>query len=161
MRGRDIMKTTVNLTAAVLVGISLCGVAQGQPKLNCIKDVVYGKEFLAKFPDAGVACREVKVVGGEKWVRFGADVKHNKDNRITLDFLNSQGDHAVYPMTFIYTPDATLTLANKEVKAASAVEEGDEIVIWIPESRFGLYAQPGAAESKQFKLASDDSAIRR
>jgi hypothetical protein len=150
------MKTTVKLAAAVLVGISLSGVAQGQAPLNCVKDVTFGKEFLAKFPDAGVACREVKVVGGEKWVRFGAEVKHNKDNRITLDFLNSQGDHAVYPMTFEYTPDATLTLENKDVKAASAVEKGDKIVVWIPESRFGLYAQPGAAQSKQFKLASAD-----
>jgi hypothetical protein len=160
MRGRDIMKTTVNLAAAVLAGIALSGVAQGQ-QLNCVKDVTYGKEFLAKFPDAGVACREVKVVGGEKWVRFGAEVKHNKDNRITLDFLNSKGDHAVSPMTFIYTPDATLTLENKDVKAASAVEEGDKIVVWIPESRFGLYAQPGVAESKQFKLASSDSTNQR
>ncbi len=64
-------------------------------------------------------------------------------------------------MTFIYTPDATLTLENKEVKAASAVQEGDKIVVGIPESRFGLYAQPGVAESKQFKLASEDSTIRR
>ncbi len=83
------MKITVNLAAAVLIGISLSGIAQGQPKLSCVKDVTYGKEFLAKFPDAGVACREVKVVGGEKWVRFGAEVKHNKDDHITLDFLNS------------------------------------------------------------------------
>ena len=154
------MKTTVNLAAAVLVGTCLSGVAQGQ-QLNCVKDVTYSKEFLAKFPDAGVACREVKVVGGEKWVRFGAEVKHNKDNRITLDFLNSKGDHGVAPMTFIYTPDATVTLENKDVKAASAAEEGDMIVVWIPESRFGLYAQPGVAESKQFKLASSDSTNQR
>ena len=155
------MKTTVNMAAAILVGIALSAVAQGQPQPNCVKDVTFGKEFLAKFPDAGVACREVKVVGGEKWVRFGAEVKTNKDSRITLDFLNSQGDHAVYPMTFLYTPDATLTLENNKVKAASAVEKGDKIVVWIPESRFGLYAQPGVAESKQFRLASDDSTIQR
>ena len=149
------MKTTVKLATAVLIGISLTGVAQGQPKLNCTKDVQYGREFLAKFPDAGSACQEVKVVQGEKWVRFDAQVKHNKDNRMTVDLLNIKGSHTGNPMTFTYTPDATLTLEkNKQVKAASEVKEGDRVMVWVPESRFGLYAEPGAAESKQFKVVS-------
>src|SRR6516162_4136750 len=155
------MKATVKLAAAVLIGIPLTGVAQGQPKLNCVKDVKYGQEFLAKFPDAGSACQEVKVVGGEKWVRFDAQVKENKDNLMTVDFLNKSHEHTGNPMTFQYTPDATLTLDNKKVKAASAVEKGDKVMVWVPESRFGLYAQPGAAESKHFALVSDDSSKER
>ena len=124
------MRTTVKLAATVLIGISLTGVAQGQPKLNCTKDVKFGQAFLAKFPDAGAACQEVKVVQGEKWVRFDA------------------------PLTFEYTPDATLTLENKQVKAASAVKKGNKVMVWVPESRFGIYAQPGDVESKQFKVVS-------
>ena len=150
------MKTTVTLATAVLIGISLTGVAQGQPRLNCVRDVTYGKEFLAKFPDAGSSCQEVKVVSGEKWVRFDAQVKHNKDNRMTVDLLNTKGNHTGNPLTLAYTPDATLTLEkNKQVKAASAVKEGDRVMVWVPESRFGVYAEPGAAESKQFKVVSD------
>jgi hypothetical protein len=148
------MKTTVRLTATVLIGIVLTGVAQGQPKLNCVKDVKFGQAFLAKFPDAGSACQEVKVVQGEKWVRFDAQVKQNKENRITVDFLNTSHEHTGNPMTFEYTPDATLTLENKHVKAASAVEKGDKVMVWVPESRFGIYAQPGDVESKQFKVVS-------
>jgi hypothetical protein len=151
------MKTTVKLAAAVLIGIPLISVAQGQPKLNCVKDVKYSQEFLAKFPDAGSACQEVKVVQGQKWVRFDAQVKQNKGNRMTVDFLNKSHEHTGNPMTFEYTPDATLTLENKHVKAASAVEEGDKVMVWVPESRYGIYAQPGAAESKQFHVVSDDS----
>ena len=152
------MKTTVKLAGALLIGIPLIVFAQEQPKLNCVKDVTYGKEFLAKFPDAGSACQEVKVVQGEKWVRFDAQVKQNKDDRMTVDFLSQKQEHTGKPMTFAYTPDATLTLENKDVKAATAVEEGDKIMLWVPESRFGLYAQPGAAESKHFALVSDGSA---
>ena len=148
------MKTAIKLAATVLIGIPLIGVAQGQAKLNCTKDVKYGQEFLGKFPDAPSACQEVKVVQGEKWVRFDAQVKNNKDNRMTVDFLNKAGEHTSKPMTFVYTPDASLTLENKKVKAASAVEEGDKVMVWVPESRFGIYAQPGAAESKQFKVVS-------
>ena len=150
------MRATVKLAAAVLIGISLTGVAQGQPKLNCTKDVKYGAEFLAKFPDAGSACQEVKVVQGEKWVRFNARVKDNKDNRLSVDFLNQVGNPTGNPMTFTYTPDATLTLKKKDVvKAASAVKKGDEVMVWVPESRYGLYAQAGDVESKQFKVVSD------
>jgi len=113
---------------------------------------------LTKFPDAGSACQEAKVVNGEKWVRFNAQVKQNKDGRLTVDFLNKAEEHTGKPMTFAYTPDATLTLENKKVKPASDVKEGDKVVLWVPESRFGLYAQPGAAESKHFALVSGGSA---
>jgi hypothetical protein len=150
------MKTVVKLTATVLLGITLTGLAQGQPKLSCVKDVEYGKEFLSKFPDAGSACQEVKVVKGEKWVRFNAQVKQNENNRISVDFLNTEQKHTGNPMTFEYTPDATLTLENNKVKAASAVKKGDKVVVWVPESRFGLYAKPGPVSS-QFTLVSDDS----
>ena len=150
------MRTTVKLATTVLIGISLTGVAQGQPKLNCVKDVKFGQAFLAKFPDAGSACQEVKVVQGEKWVRFNAQVKQNQNNRLTVDLLNQSHEHTGNPLTFAYTPDATLTLENKNVKAASAVKKGDKVMVWVPESRFGIYAQPGDVESKQFKVVSAD-----
>ena len=145
------MRTTLKLATTVLIGISLTGVAQGQPKLNCVKDVKFGQAFLAKFPDAGSACQEVKVVQGEKWVRFDAQVKQNQNNRLTVDLLNTSNEHTGNPLTFEYTPDATLTLENKQVKAASAVKKGNKVMVWVPESRFGIYAQPGDVESKQFK----------
>jgi len=150
------MRTTLKLATTVLIGISLTGVAQGQPKLNCVKDVKFGQAFLAKFPDAGSACQEVKVVQGEKWVRFDAQVKQNQNNRLTVDLLNQSHQHTGNPLTFEYTPDATLTLENKNVKAASAVKKGDKVMVWVPESRFGIYAQPGDVESKQFKVVSAD-----
>ena len=150
------MRTTLKLATTVLIGISLTGVAQGQPKLNCVKDVKFGQAFLAKFPDAGSACQEVKVVQGEKWVRFDAQVKQNQNNRLTVDLLNQSHQHTGNPLTFEYTPDATLTLENKNVKAASAVKKGDKVMVWVPESRFGFYAQPGDVESKQFKVVSAD-----
>ncbi|MBS0580594.1 MAG: hypothetical protein JSR36_15160 [Proteobacteria bacterium] len=148
------MKRTVQLVIATLTGLSLFGIAHAQ-RMSCLKDVTYSQEFLSKFPDAGANCQEVKVVNGEKWIRFNAEVKHNKNDRITVDVLNAEKRHFGDPLTFIYTPDATLTLVNKKVKAASAIEEGDEVVIWVPEHRFGIYALPGASESKQFKLVQN------
>ena len=150
------MKAALKLAGAILVGIPLTSVAQDQSKLNCVKDVSYSQEFLAKFPDAGSECQEVKMVQGEKWVRFNAQVKQNQNNRLTVDLLNQSHEHTGNPLTFEYTPDATLTLENKNVKAASAVKKGDKVMVWVPESRFGIYAQPGDVESKQFKVVSAD-----
>ena len=145
------MKPIFKLAIAALAAIPLVNVAHAQ-RLSCAKDITYSEEFLAKFPDAGGACQEVRIVNGEKWARFNAQVKYNKDSRITVDMLNAAGDHWGDPLTFDYTPDATLTLENKKVKAAHAIEKGDKVVVWIPERRFGLYALPGASESQQFKL---------
>ena len=97
---------------------------------------------------------------GEKWVRFNAQVKQNQNNRLTVDLLNQSHEHTGNPLTFEYTPDATLTLVNKKIKPASEVKEGDKVMVWVPESRFGVYAHPGAAESKQFAVVSGDSAQR-
>ncbi len=152
------MKTSVLVATAILIGSSLTGVAHAQRKLNCVKDVTYSKEFLAKFPDAGSQCQEVRLVSGEKWVRFTAEVKSVKENRITVDPLNKEQRHMGDPLTFEFTPDATLTLTNNKVKAAHAVRKGDMVTVWVPESRFGLYAEPGASGSKQFKLVSEDPA---
>jgi hypothetical protein len=145
------MKPTVKLAIAALAAIPLVNVAHAQ-RLSCARDITYSQDFLAKYPDAGGACQEVKIVNGEKWARFNAQVKYNKDNRITVDLLNTAGRHWGDPLTFEYSPDATLTLENKKVKAASAIKKGNKIVVWIPERRFGLSAQPGASESQQFKL---------
>jgi hypothetical protein len=151
------MRTAVKLAAAMLAGIPLLCIAQAQPKLSCVKDVNYNSEFLAKYPDAGAACQEVRVLQGEKWARFNGLVKSNKDSRITVQFLNTAKSPTGNALTFEYSPDATLTLENQQVKAASAVKKGDKIVVWLPESRFGLYAKPGAVDSPHFTLVSDNS----
>jgi hypothetical protein len=155
------MKSSAKFVAAMLIGIPLAGVAQ-QSELTCVNDVTYSNEFLTKFPKAGAACQEVKVTNGQKWVRFNAEVKGNADNRLTVNFLDNLRQQPLgKAMTFEYTPDATVTLSNKQVKAASAVKKGDKIMIWVPENRFGLYAKPGASESEHFALVTEEAAKQR
>jgi hypothetical protein len=154
------MNTALRVSAALLVGVLSTSIAQGQ-KLSCVKDVQYNKEFLAKYPDAGAACQEVKVIAGQKWARFNAEVKGNVDSHITVDFLNSSSKPMENPLTFVYTPDATLTLDNGKAKAASNVKKGEKVVVWVPESRFGIYAQPGSVDNERFRLASDESSATK
>jgi hypothetical protein len=148
------MKTTVKLATAVLIVLPLVGIAQQKP-LSCSRDIVFSQEFLAKYPRAGAACNEVLAVNGQKWARFNAEVKHIEGTQLNVDFINNEDRSVNTNMTFQFTPDATVTLTDRQVKPASALKEGDKIVFWVPESRFGFYAKPGAAESQQFKVVSE------
>lgn len=150
------MKATVKLAAAVLIGIPMAGLAQQQPALSCIKDIVYSQEFLAKFPRAGAACNEVVMAGGQKWARFNAEVQHRQGTHLTVSFVDNEERSVNTVVTFEFTPDATLTLTDdKEVKPVAALKEGDKVMIWVPEKRFGFYAQAGAAESKHLTVISN------
>jgi hypothetical protein len=144
------MKTRMKLAAAVLIGIPLIGITQAQqPKC---KDITFSQEFLTKFPRAGAACNEVHVVKGEQWARFNAEVKHIEGTHVNVDLIDNGNRPVGANVTFEFTPDATVTLTNREVKPASALKEGNRVVIWVPEKRFGFYAKAGAAESKQWAV---------
>jgi len=145
----------LTLTIGVLAAIPLTGAAQ-EPKLNCTKDMAYSAEFLAKFPTASAACNEVVNANGQKWVRFNAVVKSRKGNHLTVSFTDSH-HNSVAVMTFSFDPTATVTLDDHKQKAAALLEEGDKLLIWMPESRIGLYSKPDPAQAKHFSLISDDT----
>ncbi len=71
------MNAAVKLVAVVFVATPLVGFAQDEVKLSCIKDIVFSQEFLANYPKAGAACREVVMRDGAKWARFDANVDNN------------------------------------------------------------------------------------
>ena len=149
------MRTAVILAASVLAAMPLVGGAQ-QPKLNCTKDVSYSAEFLAKFPNASAACNEVVEANGQKWVRFDATVKSRQGNHLTVSFIDSH-HNSVAIMTFSFDPVARVTLENHEQKAATLLDEDEKILIWMPESRIGLFAKPDPTLAKHFQLVSDDT----
>lgn len=149
------MRTAVTLTIGILAAIPQTGAA-GEPKLNCTKDMTYSSEFLAKFPNASAACNEVIKANGQKWVRFNAVVKTREGSHLTVKFTDSH-HNVVATMTFSFDPTARVTLENNEQKAATLLEEGDKLLIWMPENRIGLYAKPDPTQEKHFTLLSDDT----
>jgi hypothetical protein len=146
----------VKLILGVLAAVPLTAGAAQETKLNCTKDISYSAEFLAKFPNASAACNEVVQANGQKWVRFNAEVKKREGNHLSVKFIDSH-HNAVATMTFSFDPIAQVTLDNHEQKAATLLEEGDKLLIWMPESRIGLYAKPDATQTKHFTLVSDDT----
>ena len=152
------MNARMSLMLGVLVATPFVAVAQ-EPKLSCIKDIVYSQEFLARYPKAGAACREVVMKDGTKWARFDADVVAVKDNQVTANFIDNH-KQSIATLTFAASPEARVKVEGKDVKF-SALRAGDSLSFWVPESRVGFYAAPGASENAKLALVSDDTATRR
>lgn len=144
------MTARVGLMALALAMTPLIATAADEaPQLSCIKDVKYSQEFLQKNPKAPAACREVVVKDGAKWIHFVGEVTERKGNQVTIDFQNVAGD----PLATIVaeaSPDARLKIGDKKVKYSS-LRAKDKIDVWMPESRFGFYAEPGQ-EMSQLKV---------
>src|SRR5262249_42146683 len=153
-----LMNAAVKLAALVLATAPLVGAAQEAPKLSCIKDITFSQEFLARYPKAGAACREVVQKDGQKWVRFDADVANVAGNRVTADFKDDYGN-PVETVTFEAAPDARVSVNGKDVKFSS-LQKGDTLSFWMAEARLGFYGTPGTKGSSKLAVVSDTSKQR-
>jgi hypothetical protein len=154
MRHRGTSKETIMNVAAklgmlVLAATPLIGLADDQPKLSC-KDVTYSKEFLTHYPKAGAACREVVMKDGEKWVRFDADVSKVQGDEVSAD-IRDKYNNTVSTLTVKAAADARVMVSGKETKYSS-LAAGDHLTIWMPESKLGFYAKPGASEAEKLSV---------
>jgi hypothetical protein len=152
------MKSSMLLAIVVLIGMPVAGLAQSPPQqLSCIKDITFSHEFLAKYPNAPAACQEVVEANGQKWARFSAKTEKVKNGQATFAFSDTYGNSITH-LTFSFTPDAQVTVDGQPT-LASNLRKGDEVTFWVPENRFGFYAQAGATtENSQFRLVSSESA---
>jgi hypothetical protein len=134
--------------------------APGQPKLeegqtstSCISNFTFSRDFLTRYPDAGAACREVKVENGQKWARFDASVSRVARNQVTANFLD-RFDKNVGTITFEATPDARVEVDGRPQRFSS-LRQGDKLSFWMPQDRVGFYAEPEALDT--MKLAVVDT----
>ena len=150
------MNARVALALLVLAAAPLAGMAQDQPKAGagtgCLSNFTYSKEFLAKYPKAPSACREVQVKDGQRWARFEANVTSHKSQQVTADFIGNFGDKLA-TLTFTAASDAVLQVGDKTEKF-SDLQRGDTLSFWVPESRAGMYAQPGVLNTGKLSVIS-------
>ncbi len=131
---------------------------EGQTSRSCISNITFSQEFLAHYPKAGGACREVKVENGQKWARFDADVVRVRGNRITANFVDRY-DRNLSTITFDAARDARVTVNGREMRFSS-LKPGDKLSFWVPEDRAGFYAQPGASQTTKLAVVSTAPARR-
>ncbi len=131
---------------------------EGQSSRSCISNIVFSHEFLARYPNAGGACREVKVENGTKWARFDADVTEVRGNRVTADFVDSY-DRKLSTIVFDAHPDERVTVNGRSTRYSS-LKPGDKLSFWMPADRVGFYAKPGASKSTRLAVVSQTPAER-
>ena len=131
---------------------------EGQSRRSCIGNIVFSQEFLTRYPQAGGACREVKMENGQKWARFDADVVRVTKNRLTANFVD-RSDKSLGTITFDAAHDARVEVNGRQRKFSS-LKPGDKLSFWMPESRVGFYAEPGASETTKLAVVSSEPARR-
>jgi hypothetical protein len=129
----------------------LVGAAADDAKLSCLKDFTFSQDFLARHPNAGAVCREVVMKNGQKWARFDGRVVELKDQQVTVNFLDSTGQSRE-TLTFTAPADARVVVNGHEM-TYGALGKGDPLSFWVPESRAGFYATPGATRLSEVKVA--------
>jgi hypothetical protein len=152
------MNTRVKLIGVLISAVPLVGLAQGQAqgehKLSCIKDITYSEEFLARYPRAGAACREVQMRNGEKWVRFEAEIAGVKGDEITTNFID-EFKNPISTIVFKANPGAKLNINGTEVDF-DHLKPGDKLDLWWPQSKLGFYSsQPGSSNMKKLVEVSN------
>jgi hypothetical protein len=157
------MDVRVKLAGLILAVSPLAGMAQdqppAQPKLSCIKDVTFSEEFLARYPRAGAACREVQMRNGEKWVRFEAEVSEVKGDQFTTNFID-EFKNPISTIVFKANPGAKLSVGGTVIDFNS-LKPGDKLDLWWPESKLGFYSSaPGSTNMKKLVEISNKAANR-
>jgi hypothetical protein len=157
---------TVKLTAAVLIALPIGALAQDQTRLaegetssNCLNNITFSHEFLAQYPSAGAACREVKMENGQKWARFDAEVTRVRGNRVTANFVDRNG-RKLSTITFDPARDARIVVEGGQQRRFDSLHPGEKLSFWAPEGRAGFYAAPGASESEKLAVVSREPAQR-
>ena len=131
---------------------------EGQTSSSCISHITFSQEFLARYPKAGGACREVKMENGEKWARFDAEVARVRQHRVTANFVDRYGN-SLATVTFDAAPEARVEV-NGRSERFSDLKRGDMLTFWMPASRVGFYAAPGTKASSKLAVVGNESAER-
>jgi hypothetical protein len=131
---------------------------EGQTSSSCLSSITFSQEFLGKYPQAGGACREVKVENGQKWARFDADVVRVRGSRVIANFVD-RNNRNLGQITFDASRDARVEINGRQARFSS-LREGDRMSFWMPENAVGFYAEPGASESTKLAVVDTQPAQR-
>ena len=91
------------------------------------------------------------------WQRQESDHLRNIQ-QVTADFIGNFGDKLA-TLTFTAAQDAVLQVGDKTEKF-SELQRGDTLSFWVPESRAGMYAQPGVLNTGKLSVISTGSQER-
>ncbi len=128
--------------------LAMPALASAGDRLGC-DSVNFGEEVLAKFPNAKVACIDVKEENGGIYAHYRADVVAVDKDAVTVHLLDHEGK-AISKVKFVPTADSVAKVEGKETKFTD-LKKGTKLDLYIEHSQWGLYASP---EGKRMTILS-------
>jgi len=160
------LKRSAPLAVAALAGLSFAGIAGaqqldakklGDPEVQAAscKDIVWQKELLARYPRIADACQEVIISDGGKFARFSGELERvNGNGTVVIDFKDRQGTSLGHP-TLQPTPNQRVQIEGKRY-SFSELKPGQQLSLYVPESRFAIATEPGAAPEAMAQIVPDE-----
>lgn len=134
-------------------------VQEGQSSSSCVSNITFSQDFLTRYPNAGGACREVRVEDGRKWARFDAEVVQVRGNRVTADFVD-RADRKLGKVTFDAPRDGRIMMGRREMRFSS-LRQGNMLSFWVPEGSDTFYTRPGTtSDTTRLALVSQSPTQR-
>jgi hypothetical protein len=136
-----IVAATLSLAASVAGAASPAIDTDKLPMEKC-SSIHYGKAFLEKYPKAPAACQEVRVYKGHRYMKLQGKVYIVDKDSLTLTFLNVSGDD-LGTLT-IKGPKAPSVIFNGKKVGFTALQTGEVLTFWVPESVVSAHSSPAA-----------------
>jgi hypothetical protein len=134
------------LTLPLSIGIAHAVVNPNDlPQVPC-SDMKWSAAFLAKYPQAPVACQDARVYKGQRYAKFEAQVYITSPEFMTINLLNTAGSTVT---TFSFKPGPNQhVMVNGQETAFHDLSVGQKITIWVSEKRLEALKLPGSTEDR-------------
>jgi hypothetical protein len=155
----------IAVTATMLAAASTAGAQQADAKTlstpavhaDACKELVWQQALLARYPDIAAACQEVVVSNDTKFARFtGEFVKLNRDGTFEMAFKNRAGG-TLGRTTLQPAPNQRVLIDGRQYRF-SDLEAGQQLNLYVPESRLVIATDPSAPPESMAKIILDQPA---
>ena len=134
------MKTLYGALLVALIAMPMY--ASAKDDLGC-DSVNWGKEVLAKFPNAEKACHGVTMKNGAAYAHYVAEVIKVGKESMTVHLIDRNGK-AISEVEFVPPADQSVKSGGQASKFRD-LDKGTTLDLYIEHNRWGLYSSPDSS----------------
>src|SRR5262245_907072 len=136
--------------AAAVAFVSLFSISTTALAEDKCTPAIFGPEVTSQYPNAWKACRGLKKEGDSIYVKFIGKVESTTADTVTVVFEDPQNKPASR-VVFAPPMDSKIRIEGRDIPY-SKLKKGDEIHLYIPSSKWGLYG--GDPKGPNLKIVS-------
>ena len=119
-------------------------------------DLTWQKQIVARYPNIAAACQEVVVSNAVSYARFtGELVRVNRDGSVKFEFKDRDGK-SLGAATTLQPADSQRAMIEGRAYRFSELNPGQQLSVYVPETRLVVATEPGAAPEAVAKMVFDD-----